>query len=130
MGTSGIIQSYNFDGSLHLANQNQRICFRQERGNCRICYTAQSPTDFATSYYEPNGVGVNMASNCCRYGANGLNTRGFDCVQIPRATLFTNGNDRASRFCGRDSGLFNGVAGGMGGTICCKYLLRHCSMTY
>ena len=29
------VQTYNFDGGQHLANQNQNICVRRERGNCK-----------------------------------------------------------------------------------------------
>lgn len=29
------VQTYNFDGGIHLANQNQNICVRTERGNCK-----------------------------------------------------------------------------------------------
>ena len=39
-GATGQIESYNFAGGRHLANQKQTVCIRRERGNCRICYTA------------------------------------------------------------------------------------------
>ena len=44
--TSGTVQTYNYDGGLHLANQNQVQCIRREKGNCKICYAAVSATDF------------------------------------------------------------------------------------
>ncbi|TRY81217.1 hypothetical protein TCAL_15482, partial [Tigriopus californicus] len=47
--TVGTVKTYNFDGGQHLANQNQNICIRRERGNCRICYTTEEESDFMTS---------------------------------------------------------------------------------
>lgn len=44
-GTTGVVKSFNFDQSLHLADQHQTICFRREQGNCRICYSAEAKTD-------------------------------------------------------------------------------------
>ena len=32
---SDTVQTYNFDGGQHLASQNQNICVRRERGNCK-----------------------------------------------------------------------------------------------
>ncbi len=39
-GATNQIESYNFAGGRHLANQKQTVCIRRERGNCRICYSA------------------------------------------------------------------------------------------
>ena len=33
--TSGMVQSFNYDGGTHLADQNQNMCIRTERGNCK-----------------------------------------------------------------------------------------------
>ena len=33
--TSQQVQTYNFDGGIHISNQDQNICVRTERGNCR-----------------------------------------------------------------------------------------------
>ena len=46
---SGTVQSFNFDGGHHLAGQNQRICFRRESGNCRICFSSVLPDDFSVN---------------------------------------------------------------------------------
>ncbi len=43
------IQTFNFDGGQHLANQDHNMCIRRERGMCRICYATQANTDFAVS---------------------------------------------------------------------------------
>ena len=38
--SSGTVQSFNWVGqTYHLADQNQKICFRREKGNCKICYS-------------------------------------------------------------------------------------------
>ena len=48
--TSGTIHSFNFNGGLHLAEQNQLICIRKEIQMCRICYsTAMGNEDFDIS---------------------------------------------------------------------------------
>jgi hypothetical protein len=66
--TSASVQTYNFAGGQHLANQKQNICvrfvsqiallnflvlqftlFRKERGMCKICWTAATITDFVVS---------------------------------------------------------------------------------
>ena len=46
--TTGMIQTFNYEGGMHLANQNQNICIRREKNQCRICYSS-GPTDFAVS---------------------------------------------------------------------------------
>ena len=41
-GVTGTLQSYNFAGGIHLANQDYAICIRQEAGYCSIEYTADT----------------------------------------------------------------------------------------
>ena len=41
-GVTGTLQSYNFAGGKHLANQDYTICIRQEAGYCSIEYTADT----------------------------------------------------------------------------------------
>ena len=41
--------NYNYQGDYHLANQRQNICFRRERGQCRICYSTSAAIDFQIS---------------------------------------------------------------------------------
>eukprot|EP00095_Tigriopus_kingsejongensis_P001226 maker-scaffold160_size295910-snap-gene-0.8 protein:Tk01226 transcript:maker-scaffold160_size295910-snap-gene-0.8-mRNA-1 annotation:"PREDICTED: uncharacterized protein LOC100161421" len=57
------VQTYNFDGGRHLADQNQNICIRRERGNCRICYTAVLDADFAVNGIGDAAIGANTVSN-------------------------------------------------------------------
>ena len=33
--TSGVVKTFNFDTGTHLADQNQNICVRRERGICK-----------------------------------------------------------------------------------------------
>ena len=66
---SGVVQSYNFDGGSHLADQTQTICVRRERGICRICWTTSNPTDFAVS--GASKMGIDNQESCCRYGRDG-----------------------------------------------------------
>ena len=56
--STGSFQSYNYQGNYHLANQNQNICMRRERGNCRICYSAPTVDDFQVS----GGIYVQLAT--------------------------------------------------------------------
>ncbi|TRY80718.1 hypothetical protein TCAL_15428 [Tigriopus californicus] len=41
-----IVQSYNFAGGHHLANQNHLFCVRREANKCRICWTTTAEGDF------------------------------------------------------------------------------------
>ena len=45
----GVVKSFNFDGGRHLNAQNQNICVRREANNCKICWSAELPTDFQVS---------------------------------------------------------------------------------
>ena len=47
--TSQTVQTFNFAGGQHLANQKQQICVRRERGQCMICWTTTMDTDFVVS---------------------------------------------------------------------------------
>jgi hypothetical protein len=46
---TAVVTSYNWDGSYHLADQNQVACIRREKGNCRICYSTTAITDIQIS---------------------------------------------------------------------------------
>eukprot|EP00095_Tigriopus_kingsejongensis_P001171 maker-scaffold415_size178368-snap-gene-0.24 protein:Tk01171 transcript:maker-scaffold415_size178368-snap-gene-0.24-mRNA-1 annotation:"hypothetical protein Y032_0655g1201" len=79
------VQTFNFAGGQHLAGQDQSICVRRERNNCRICWTAAVDTDFVLSG-KTNAVQKKVTSSvCCGYGNQGLATDGFDCLNIPGA---------------------------------------------
>ena len=118
---SGTVMSYNFEGGTHLANQNQQICIRQERGSCRVCWVAVADADFKTS-----GMVTKMAHNkfdCCNFGVDGVMTN-FDCVMIPGARKVTMTSMLGPEsFCGRTAGLASKSSATMGSTICSKYML-------
>ena len=50
--TTGTVQSYNFEGGTHLANQNQNMCIRRERGICKQVDTVKSQTKISVSNQE------------------------------------------------------------------------------
>ena len=53
---SQTIQTFNFDGGSQLADQDQNICIRRERNNCRICFAAViAATDFGISGKKRGG---------------------------------------------------------------------------
>ena len=58
---TGTLQSYNFAGGIHLANQDYTVCIRQEAGYCSIEYTADTfkvslgASNTPASYTPSNG---------------------------------------------------------------------------
>jgi len=101
--TKGQVESFNFAGKIHLANQNQNICIRRELNRCRICYSAANG-NFDVSSKAADDMGVaGKEALCCGYGADGMKTTGYDCVIIPGALKGTANNMdvMASEFCGR-----------------------------
>jgi len=101
----GQIQSFNFNGGQHLANQNQNICIRRELNNCQICYSAASMQfDLTTMLADDFGV-QGKSGMCCGYGPMAMFTGGYDCIIIPQGSRQADGADLiGSEFCGR--GLF------------------------
>jgi len=131
------VQSYNFDNGngLHLANQNQNVCVRRERGNCKICWYAKDLKDVDTNGDNANavgkiGAGADGTQECCTYKADGMGTNGYDCLQIPGAQSGTMcaqwGTDsaiNANRFCGNSGGLAkqkDAAAAANTATVCTK----------
>merc|ERR1712038_1914846 len=86
-------KTFNYANGVHLANQNQRICFRQEKGKTKICYSTAATADFSVNVMSKslNAVGYTNAGKewCCGYGADGK--QAYDCLQIPSA-ITENGN--------------------------------------
>lgn len=117
--TTGTVRSYNYNNGAgyHLANQNQKICVRKERSNCRICWYTAATTDFVIS-----GMGgMGEVKTCCGYGANGMKSQ-FDCVQIPSASKATDmANLAVAGICGQ-VGLVS-ANGAVQKTICCNTML-------
>ena len=80
---TGTVESFNFAGGQHLANQDQNICIRRERGNCRICWTTAEMGDFMVSGMTPS-MGVIMVC----FGI--LEDRSYDFDQItPKNVLLS-----------------------------------------
>jgi len=103
MGATGSVSSFNYEGGIHLANQDQKVCVRRESGKCSICWS-HATGDFDISYAAAADMGHNAKSDkCCGYGMDGMGTLGYDCLIIPNAmnskvTKFAAGG---SEFCGR-----------------------------
>jgi len=76
---SGTVNTYNYKGGYHLANQNQVQCIRREKGNCKICYAAVAVTDFSVSGNAADNKFITQ--DCCNYGSDGMGL-GYDCVII------------------------------------------------
>ncbi|XP_059081541.1 uncharacterized protein LOC131879286 [Tigriopus californicus] len=117
---SGTVKNYNYDGGAHLANQEQKICVRQESGNCETCYFQIEKTDFRVSGKTSKSTGYTAKTQCCGYGSKGDDVNGYDCVVIPGALKQTDKQDPAlgSQFCG---GILTTIdAGTDGKTVCTK----------
>jgi hypothetical protein len=92
---TGTVNSYNYvAGTVHLANQNQKICIRRERNYCWACfatpgtiatYSVGGANDIDNSYTAPGQP--------CGYNCNNVNGIGddadqcssYDCIIIPDA---------------------------------------------
>jgi len=117
---SGMVQNYNYDSGngVHLANQDQSICIRRERGQCRICWFQTMETDFQVSATTTVKKGYTQASFCCGYSATTNNIlKGYDCVNIPGAEKTTAMRKMLGpNFCGRN--LVSIKSGTVKKTIC------------
>merc|ERR1712241_820509 len=129
------VRSYNFNqgNGLHLTNQQQNVCVRQERGNCKLCWSAITETDVDTNGMSTMMIGeLGMDGMCCSYMNDGMGTKGYDCLIIPGAKLgtacadFPAGRLNAMRFCGNSVGLammtsaMGAQAPPQSGTVCTK----------
>ena len=77
----GTVNTYNYDGGYHLANQNQVQCIRREKGNCKICYAAVAVTDFSVSGNAADNKFITQ--DCCNYGSDGKSIYCIFTVKIP-----------------------------------------------
>eukprot|EP00095_Tigriopus_kingsejongensis_P004674 maker-scaffold938_size78735-snap-gene-0.14 protein:Tk04674 transcript:maker-scaffold938_size78735-snap-gene-0.14-mRNA-1 annotation:"PREDICTED: uncharacterized protein LOC102079537" len=115
----GSVQTFNFAGGLHLADQNQVMCVRQNRDSCRICWTTVANEDFDVSGSVTSGYGdQDLVTSCGAPMSDGLAPEGLDVLIIPSAKTVNNVEQERSRFCGRNSGLaYNSIPFGIQ-TIC------------
>jgi hypothetical protein len=94
---TGTVNNYNYVGAtVHLSNQNQKICIRRERNYCWLCFatpgtdatwsvggTTQALTSF-TAPGQPCGYNCNNANGL---GDDADQCSSYDCVIIPDAFL-------------------------------------------
>lgn len=113
--------NYNYAGGVHLANQNQNICFRREHTYCAVCFAAADVGDFKVSGVGMFNVG-DTATNCCGYGGTAATTSAktfFDCVMIPSARKMTLTMQALNKdFCGSNMGF--GTVDDVQATVCSK----------
>ena len=84
-GATGFIQSYNYAGGLHLANQDYSACVRTERGYCSIGYTATDATSFQISSQNPNtatDTGAYVGDSCTTDYIEVMPTGLWDMIRI------------------------------------------------
>jgi len=119
--TSGTLYSFNYANSVELANQNQNICMRRERGYCKICFSATATADFQISG-KASLKGFIAGSKCCAYGKSGKgSTSGYDCVIIPGAMKITSPNLPVNNqaFCGAGGLAYSTATSKTGGKTVC-----------
>jgi len=119
----GAVKSFNFDGGIHLANQNQKICVRRESGMCRICW-AHAAMEFDVSFGMDGADTMGLPGakdSCCGYGTKGTKTN-YDCVIIPRASKQATADKLVggSEFCGRALATKTAGMPGAAATVCSK----------
>jgi len=71
----GVIQSFNFNGGYHLADQNQYICIRRETNRCAICYS-----QIDNRNWQDFGISSGKR-RACTYFRNGQAERQSTCNQ-------------------------------------------------
>ncbi len=137
-GGEGDVVSFNFNGKLHLANQNQNACVRREKNMCKICWS-HAAADFQVSKTPTPMQGqVGQKGACCGFGTDGAKKSTYDCVIIPGAIkntadgkFITGADGGASEFCGEALGTLK--EDGPAKTICSKvtpFRLRFLSDNY
>jgi len=122
-GSTGkyVLENYNYRGTsavtsnagIHLANQNQRMCIRREKGNCVGCFVSNGVNGFKVSGSVNTADHFAGAGGCCGYldipsgghlasaegsaltqgnaqidfaeTATSHGLQGFDCIIIPGA---------------------------------------------
>jgi hypothetical protein len=116
------VRTFNYNGGYHIANQEQEICIRRERGQCRICWTTQADSDFMVSG-KTDEMGFANPTECCTYGSKGTKTKGWDCLMIPGAVKgsMTTKGSFGDVFCGRSKGLADEKTDKAAGATICSF---------
>jgi len=102
----GTIQSYNWSGAKHLADQNQVICIRREDDKTKICYSTTVNTDFSIS--GESGMWQPAKPTCGGYSKAGGGTF-RDALIIRSLEKSTGATLLVSNLCGQQ-GLSSAVA--------------------
>jgi hypothetical protein len=91
---TGVVTSYNHQGGWHLANQNQKICIRRERGYCYACFAQDANVinfqiagraDVVNHYTFPGGACGWVCEGANGIGADTNKCGAYDCAIIPGA---------------------------------------------
>ena len=122
---TGTLRSFNYDGSVHLANQQHVACVRREQGKCKICWYASTATDVAVSQFGSTAQGITKDNFCCGYGVKGTTgvvAQVYDCLMIPGAIKNTSpdGVAKGAIQCGGGKGVIQSSATSPTQTVCCK----------
>ena len=123
---TGTLRSFNYDGSVHLANQQQVACVRREQGKCKICWYASTATDVAVSQFGTTAQGITKDNFCCGYGTKGGDSivgQVYDCLMIPGAIKGSSPDTvvQGAIQCGGGKGVITKSASSPVQTVCCKY---------
>ena len=127
--STGLVRTFNYQGGVHLANQNQAICVRQEEGQCRICWSALADQDFGVSG-TVTSMNYIIDSICCGHGYDGNNFHGFDCAIFGAGVATTNpslgSKMKHESVCGRGAGLPGRTTNtGTGGIHTCSFAIHY-----
>jgi len=119
----GTIQSYNWSGSKHLADQDQVICIRREDDKTKICYSTTANTDFSIS--GAGGAGAMWfpsKKSCGGYAATAMAGGTYRDALLIRSLSNEDGTALAiSNICGQlglDSAISMGAVATAGNKIC------------
>jgi len=88
-GTTGTINSYNYLGGTHLANQKYSNCIRAERGYCSISYSSTSFELSDTASTSPTSPTAFLGDSCTQ-----------DYIIIAGGGATADANTNFDRFCG------------------------------
>jgi len=106
----GTIQSYNWSGSKHLADQDQVICIRREDDKTKICYSTTETTDLSIS--GTTAMWYPIKASCGGYAATAMAGGTFrDALLIRSLSNEAGAALGISNICGQ-VGLSNTVATG------------------
>jgi len=130
-GTSGTFNSWNLDTTLtamapaatnhHLNDQYYDICFRQERGYCRVCFSPVITTAASSSF----GVSASANAAALQAGAGDAVCTGVtvytDYVEVENLvapTVTTSLTSGLTKFCGA---IFSSAAAATASASACTY---------